>query len=233
MKKNLFINAITVFLIGLTGVASAQKVKIKVDESTERIGNGKNSALVVNIYDATSDEVESKWKSLMKDYKGKMSTSDGVFADNAVIQSINGNNTIDVYARAEKVKDGETKLIVAFDLGGAYLSSSMNDKLKEAKIIVKDFAIKTTKEAIAGQRKDAEKALDNLQDDQHDLEKKQAKLNSSIEDYKAKIEDYNKRIKEAGDDIAKNITDQEKKKAEVDSQKKVVEAVTAKENAVE
>lgn len=233
MKTIFLIGASIVFLIGVITPVSAQKIKIKVDESNERIGNGKNPALVVNIYDATPDEVESKWKSLMKDYKGKMSTSDGVFADNAVIQTINGNNTVDVYAKAEKVKDGETKLIVAFDLGGAYLSSAMNDKLKEAKKIVNDFAVKTTKDAIAGQRKDAEKVLGNLEDDKKDLEKKQEKLNSNIEDYKAKIEDYNKKIKEAQDDLAKNKTDQEKKKGEVDAQKKVVEAVTAKENAVE
>jgi chromosome segregation ATPase len=132
------------------------------------------------------------------------------------------------------VKDGETKLIVAFDLGGAFLSSSNNkDKFNEAKKMVNDFAIKTTKEAIAGQRKAAEKVLGNLTDEQHDLEKKQEKLNSNIEDYKAKIEDYNKRIKEAQDDLAKNKTDQEKKKAEADAQKKVVDAVTAKENSVE
>ena len=221
------------FILSVITDASAQKIKIKVDESNEHIGNGKNPALVVSIYDATPDEVESKWKSLMKDYKGKMSTNDGVFADNAVIQSINGNNTIDVYAKAEKVKDGETKLIVAFDLGGAFLSSSMNDKLKEAKKIVNDFAIKITKDAIAGQRKAAEKVLGNLQDEHKDLEKKQEKLNSNVEDYKAKIEDYNKKIKEAQDDLATNKTDQEKKKGEVDAQTKIVEAVTAKENAVE
>ena len=139
-----------------------------------------------------------------------------------------------MYAKAEKIKDGETKLTVAFDLGGAFLSSSNNnDKFKEAKKIVNDFAIKTTKDAIAGQRKTAEKLLANLNDDQHDLEKKQEKLNSNIEDYKQKIEDYNKKIKDAQDDLAKNKTEQEKKKGEVDAQKKVVDAVTAKENSVE
>ena len=204
MKTFLSIGIIA-FLLMVTITSSAQKVKIKVEESSEHIGGNKNPALVVSIYDATPEEVESKWKSLMKDYKGKMSTNDGVFADNAVISSINGNNTIDVYAKAEKVKDGETKLTVAFDLGGAFLSSSNNkDKFNEAKKMVNDFAIKTTKEAITGQRKAAEKVLGNLSDQQHDLEKKQEKLNSNIEDYKAKIEDYNKRIKEAQDDLAKN-----------------------------
>lgn len=223
---------ITLSLLFISFSSFAQK--IKVTESTERIGGNKNSAFVVSIYDATPSEVETKWKSLMKDYKGKVSIKDEVFADNAVIPSLNGNNTIDVYAKAEKVNEGETKLIVAFDLGGAFLSSSSSsDKLKEAKQIVHDFAVKTTKEAIAGQRKMAEKLFGNLQDDQHDLEKQQRKLNSNIEDYKAKIEDYNQRIKEAQDNIAKNKTDQEKKKQEIDIQKKAVDAVVAKENTVE
>ena len=221
---------LTFILISLSSFAQ----KIKTAESTEHIGGNKNPALVVTIYDATPEDVESKWKSLMKSYKGKMSTSEGVFADNAVISSINGNNTIDVYAKAEKIKDGETKLTVAFDLGGAFLSSSNNkDKFNEAKRIVNDFAVKTTKEAIAGQRKAAERLLAALSDDQHDLEKRQEKLNSNVEDYKVKIEDYNKHIKEAQDELAKNKTDQEKKKAEVEAQKKAVDAVTAKENSVE
>lgn len=208
--------------------------KIKVTESTERIGGNKNPAFVVSVYNTAPDEVASKWKSLMKDYKGKVTIKDEIFADNAVIPTINGNNTIDVYAKAEKVNDGETKLIVAFDLGGAFLSSSSpSEKLKEAKQIVHDFAVKTTKEAIAGQRKAAEKQLSSLESDQHDLDKQQKKLTSNIEDYKAKIEDYNKRIKEAQDDLAKNKTAQEKNKQELDAQKKVVSAAVAKENAVD
>jgi hypothetical protein len=210
------------------------KISIKVTESNERIGNGKNNALVVTIYDATPDEVGKAWKSLMKDYKAKVTMGDEILADNAVIKDINGNNTIDVYARVEKQKEGETKLIVAFDLGGAFLNSSDHkDKFNEAKKIVHDFAMNTTKEAIAGQLKIAEKAYSKLEDDQHDLEKQQKKLTSNVEDYKAKIEDYNKKIKEAQDDLTKNKTDQDNKKKELDAQKKVVDAVTAKEKAVE
>src|ERR1035437_8686753 len=131
---------ITLSLLFIAFSSFAQK--IKVVESTERIGGNKNSAFVVSIYNSTPDEVANKWKSLMKDYKGKVSIKDEVFADNAVISGINGNNTIDVYAKAEKINDGETKLIVAFDLGGAFLSSSSSsDKLKEAKQLIHDFAV--------------------------------------------------------------------------------------------
>ncbi|MFI5164359.1 MAG: hypothetical protein ACHQHP_03825 [Bacteroidia bacterium] len=228
------IGVISFFIIGVIVNVSAQKINIKVTESTEKIGGGKNSAFVVSIYDTDPEDIQSKWKSEMKGYKAKVSIKDEVFADNAVITAINGNNTIDVYAKTEKMKDGEVKFIVAFDLGGAFLSSSSSkDKYEEAKKMISDFAIKTTKESIAGQRKAAEKVLDKIQDQQHDLEKQQTKLNSSIEDYKAKIEDYQKRIKDAQADLEKNKADQEKKKKEVTDQKKVVETVTAKENAVQ
>ena len=210
-----------------------QKIVIRTNDQTENIGGGKNPALVVSIYDASPDEVESKWKSLMKDYKAKVSNNNGVFADNAVIAAVNGNNTIDVWAKTEKAKDDETRLIVAFDLGGAFLSSSNGDKFKEARKLVNDFAVKTTREAIASKRKTEEKKFDKLSDEQRDLEKKQEKLNSNIEDYKSKIEDYNNRIKDAQNELSKNKTDQEKKKSEVETQKKVLDAVTAKEKAVE
>lgn len=231
MKKIFFISTVAFCLFGIIGDAPAQK--IKVSESNEHIGGGKNPALVVTIFEAPQDEIESEWRSLMKSHKGKMSSSDGVFADNAIISSINDNNTIDVYAKTEKVKDGETKLIVAFDLGGAFLSSSMSGKFSEAKKMVYDFAIKTTREAIAGQRKSEEKKFSKLEDQQRDLEKQKSKLESNIEDHKQKIEDYKSKIKEAEENIAKNKSEQEKKKQEIEAQKKVVEAITAKEKAVD
>ena len=224
-------NILTLTLLLVAFSSFAQK--IKVSESDERIGGGKNPALVVSIYDASVYEVGSKWKSLMKGYKGKVDMKDEVFADNAVIKEINDNNTIDIYAKIEKVSDGETKLTVAFNLGGAFLSSSSKDKFNAAKTIVNDFAKKTTQEAIAGMRKAEEKKLSNMQDEQHDLEKKQEKLASSIEDYKQKIEDYKQKIKDAEDNTTKNKAEQEKKKTEITAQSKVVETVVAKEKAVE
>jgi len=225
--------SLTLFSVLLISIASFAQ-KIKVAESDERIGGGKNPAMVVSIYDVSVDDVGSEWKSLMKNKKAKVSMKDEVFADNAVISEINGNNTIDIYAKIEKVNDGETKLTVAFDLGGAFLSSSVDkEKFSQAKKMVHDFAIKTTKEGIAGKRKAAEKELSSLKSDQKELEKKHEKLTSSVDDYKQKIEDYKQKIKEAEDDKVKNKAEQEKKKADIVVQSKTVEAITAKEKAVE
>lgn len=205
---------------------SAFAQKISVSESTENIGGGSNNALVVTIYENTADEIEKAWRSLMKDYDAKVSSKDGVFADNAMIKTM-GNNSVDIYAKTVKVKDGEVKLIVAYDLGGAYLSSSKHpEQYKEAKRMVNDFAVKMTKEGIGGQLKAAQKVLDKMNDQQQDLVKDQTGLTKDIEDYKAKI-------KKAEDDIVKNKADQEKKKQEIEAQKKVVDAISTKQKAIE
>ena len=212
------------FVAGLFAtVSSAQK--IKVTESSENIGGGKNNALVVTIYEATPEDIEKEWKSRMKDFDAKVSSKDGGhFGDNAIIKSMAGNNTVDIYSRVEKVKDGESKLIVGFDLGGAYVSSG-KPEFAEAKRIVEEFAVKTTKEAIAGQLKAAQKVYNKLEDEHADLVEDQKKLEKDIEDYKAKI-------KKAEEDIVKNKDEQSKKKTEAEAQKKVVDAIAVKEKAI-
>lgn len=207
----------------LSVTAFAQK--INVSESTETIGGGSNNALVVSIFEASADDVEKAWKSLMKDMDAKVSSKDGIFADNAMIKTM-GNNPIDIYTKIIKVSNTEVKLIAGFDLGGAYLTSSKHpEQYKEAKRMVNDFAVKMTKEGIAGQLKAAQKIHEKLADQQSDLVKDQKSLEKDIEDYKAKI-------KKAEDDIVKNKAAQEKKKQEVEAQKKVVDAIAAKEKAV-
>ena len=220
MKKiNLLAPALLISL-----AATAQKIEVK--ESNEKIGNGSNNALVVTIYEADPSDIEKEWRSLMKDFNAKTSTKDGVFADNATIKSFGGNGTVDVYAKTEKGKEKETKFIVAFDLGGAYLSSSQHaQQFKEAKKMVNDFALKMTKEAIAGQLKAAQKLLDKLNDNQKDLVDKKRDLEVDIDDFKNKI-------KKAEDEIAKNKDAQDKKLKEIEAQKKALEEITAKEKAV-
>lgn len=227
MKKlSVFLPAI---LLGLA--ATAQKPEVR--ESNEKIGDGSSHpCLVSTIYQASADDVESKWKSKMKDLNPeKVSTKDGVFADNAKLKS-NGNNTVDIYARIEKGKENELKLIVGVNLGGAWMTSSNGSQYQEIKKMMMDVSTDLTKEALAAVTKMEQKKLDKLSDDQKDLEKDQNSLTKDIEDYKQKIEDYKAKIKKAEDDIVKNKSDQEKKKGEIDAQKKVVETAQSKEKDV-
>jgi hypothetical protein len=223
MKK--IITLAFVASIGIT--AYAQKIKIK--ESRESIGGASNNALVVTLYEVSPSEAEDAFRSFMKQYDGKRSSKDGgIFVDNATIKEIGGNNTVDVYGKSNGKKgDPEITFAVAFDMGGAFLNSGDHkDQYRAAEKIVKDFAVKATKDAIEEKLKAAQKIQSGFEDDQKSLEKDQKNLLSDIEDYKAKI-------KKAEDEITKNKSDQEKKKAEIEAQKKVVAEIDKKLKAVD
>lgn len=214
--------------LGLLIAVAGSSQKTKVDEKNEKIGGGNNNALVVYIYENTSDNILKEWKSLMRDNDAKVTTKDGEqFSDNAVIKRVNGNNTMDVYARAENGKDGEVKLIVGFNLGGAFLNSKEHSQqFKEAEKMLQEFANKLTKDAIEAQLKAAEKILGNMTDDQEDLVKKNKDLKEDIEEYKEKI-------KKAEGEIVTNEENQKKKLVEIEGQKKVVEDIKKKKAAVD
>lgn len=204
----------------------AQKVKVK--ESNESIGEGSHNALVVTLYGVNPSDAEDEFKAFMKEYDGKRSSKGGaIFIDNALIKEM-GANTVDIYGKANGKKgDPEITFIVAFDLGGAFLNSSEHKgQFNTAEKIVKDFAVKAIKNAVEEQLKGAQKIESKLEDNQKDLEKENKSLNSDIEDYKAKI-------KRAEDDIVKNKSAQDQKKAEIEAQKKVVGDIETKLKAVD
>jgi hypothetical protein len=213
-------------ILGFISIQAVAQKKIRVEEDRTNIGGGKNPSLIVTIYEASEDDINSGWKSIMKGYNGKISSKDGGhLADNVVIKDLS-NNTCDVYYKTEKVNDKEHKLIISVNLGGAFMNPSdhgtQNTYFKK---LLLDYATKTSNEAIADELKDAEKALSKLQSAQLGLEKDQDGLKRDIEGYKTKI-------KRAEDDITRNNTDQSKKKSEIESQKKVVETITKKKDAV-
>lgn len=223
MKKLLLLLVLPLVAINV----NAQKIKIDVNEKSEKIGDGSHNAMVVIIYDATKDDIEKEWKSKMKDYNAKVSTKGDIFADNALIKEIS-DNTVDVYARVEKgSNDNEWKFIVGFQMGEDWLSSSKYPaQYKAAEKIVKDFATKMTKDAMGDKVKTAEKALNKVKDEKSDLEKKNKDLHDDISNYQDKI-------KKAEDDIKSNEDEQKKKQAEVDAQQKVLDDLKARQNSVE
>lgn len=224
MKKLLFLLVAGIFALPV--LADDAKIKIKVEEKNEKINGGTHPCLVVTIYDAKPEDIEKEWKDKMKGYDAKVSGKDEIFADNALIKDIS-LNTCDVYAYTEKISDTETKFVVGFLLGETWLESKDNSaSYKAAEKIVKDFAVAQTKDAIAEKRKDAEKKLDEVKDDQADLEKKNKDLHEDIDE-------YNEKIKKAEEDIKANEAEQETKKKEVEDQQKAVDDLKSRENTVE
>lgn len=222
MKKHILTIAIAISSLQFF----AQDIKVK--ESNESFSNGSHNALSVTLYVTDVSMVEKEWKSRMKDfgYDKSSEKKDEYFFDNVIMKEL-GNNTMDVFSKVTENKSEKTvTLTVAFDLGGAYLSSSEHkDKFEYVKKMMHDFAVKITKEELDDQIKAAGKVLSNLQGKQSDLEKD----NKGLAD---DIVNYNQKIKKANEQIEQNKKDIETKKGEITAQQKVVDGIKAKKESV-
>ncbi|MFH0864630.1 MAG: hypothetical protein V1904_00440 [Bacteroidota bacterium] len=206
------------FILAFWGYATAQEIKVKEDK--ENIADAKNSVLTVIIYEADDSYVEKAWKNLMKEYNAKVSGKSEIFADDATITEMS-TNTIDVYAYTKKDDEG-VKLVVGFDLGGAFVSSSTHSyEFKAAEKIVKQFAVDASRKAVEEKLEDAMEKQKELEDELSGLKKKNDKSHKDIEEYKQKITD-------AEEDIIINEKDQETKTKEIEEQTKAVEKVQKK-----
>ncbi|PKP02613.1 MAG: hypothetical protein CVU11_11245 [Bacteroidetes bacterium HGW-Bacteroidetes-6] len=203
--KNLFL-----ILLVAAFAFNANGQKTKVTESTEKIGNGKNNCLVVNIAEANADDIIKEWKDKMKGFGAKVSGKSEMMADDATILAIS-SNTIDVYSVTEQ-KDGYVKFMVAFDLGGAYLNSKEHTSgYKAAEKMIYDFAIAMAKDAVNKQLNAQKEMVSKTEKNIKDLEKENEKLAKDIEDYKKRIEDAEKKTEENKSSIEtenKNLEEQ-------------------------
>ncbi|HXB41254.1 MAG TPA: hypothetical protein VNZ49_11980 [Bacteroidia bacterium] len=204
----------------------AQEVKIK--ESHESFSNGSHNALIVTVYVDDMNKVQKEWKSRMKDFGYQSANDKGneYIFDNVKFKDLS-NNPMDVYAKFEVLKDEKAiKMYVAYDMGGDYISSSAHGKEFDfMKKMMKEFAVKTSKDYVEDQLKDASKVLVKLQDKQKGLESDNKNLDDDIKNYEEKI-------KKAKDNIEKNKKDIETKKTEIETQKKVVEGVKKKLDSI-
>lgn len=215
----------------LTLVASANFTTaqtINVSEEKAAFSTGEQNALVTIIYQNLKDDVVSKWKNYLKDFKNEKVKFENneVFGDNVLIKEW-GNNPVDVYARFEENKgDNTVKMMVAFNLGGVYLTSSGDAvKYASAEKLVKDFAVKATKFPMEEKLRIAQKLLEDMDGDQKNLEKENKNLHDDIENYKNKIA-------KDEDEIKKNEDNQAKKKAQIEAQKVVTEQIKSEMEGV-
>jgi hypothetical protein len=213
-----------VLFAAMTGLA--QEVKIK--EGSESFSSGSHNAFHFNVYVSDLAKVQKEWKSKMKDFgyaDVKDKGNEYVF-DNVKFRDLS-NNPMDVYAKFEEDKsDKSVKMYVAYDMGGDYVSSGAHGKEADyMKKIMKDFAVKTSKDFVEDQWKDESKKLGKLEDKKKDLEKDNKDLDNDIKNYEEKI-------KKAKEDIEKNKKDIETKKTEIEVQKKVTDEVKKKLDSI-
>lgn len=209
------------FLIFTTS-AFAQNTEVL--EETASIDGKSRNCLTVVIASANTSDISKAWKKELKDMKGKVSDKKFLFADDCKVKSM-GDNSFDVYAMAEPANGG-AKLLVAFDLGGAYLGSRDHpDRFNAAKAILYNFAIEQTKEVVKIEIKGAEKTLATMGKDLVLLQK-------SKEESEAEIEAYKLKITEAQEAIKTNVAQQATKKTEIEGQTAIVGTLGIKLEAV-
>ena len=221
MKKGI----IGLLCIGICSMVTGQS--ISVSSTLAEIGGGENKAFSVIIAQSNEQVVKKEWKSLLKDYKSeKITMKKEIFGDNCLVGPVS-ENTIDVYAKITDKGDGNIELVSAFDLGGAYLSSS-HEGYGAAQKIIKDFAVKLTKMGIEKELKEKEKELEKAEKEVERLKKENDRLHQDIDRAKGMIEDANKTIDQAKLDIETNLKDQVAAKKSLEDHKSSVAEVGEK-----
>ena len=204
---------------------SFAQTKISVEEEMVAIDGMSRNSLTVMIPQASSDEVKKAWKKKLKDLKGKVSDKTVIFGDDCEDKSM-GENTFYVYSLVEEATDEDVRLVVAFDLGGAYLNTKEHpEKYPAAQKIVSDFAVEQAKEAVKIEIDAVQKVLKEFEKDLSGLEKDKEKLEKDIKDYQKKIED-------AKAEIEKNAAAQANKTTEIEGLKSSVTDLEKKMKAI-
>lgn len=222
-------NLLLLAAILASAFAYGQKA-ISVTEAKEQINNSDNNSLSVMVYNGNADDVKKAWKKALKDMKGKVSDKKvngkkELFADDCELKSM-GDNSFDVYSRVDEVAADGAKLIVAVDLGGAYLNSTDHaDRFKVMRDLVYNFGVEQNKAVVGEEIKVQEKALKELEKALADLVKEDQKLDKEIVDAKAKI-------KAAEAAKVTNANNRTAKTAAIAAQKETVKATQAKQAAV-
>jgi hypothetical protein len=227
-KRNISTMKVKLFLMaaGLVSVGTVLGQKVKVDVSNQSIGGGRHEAFVTAIYHSNESEVKKEWKALLKKYNPEKIKGGGeIVADNATISSIS-SNSIDIYATI-KESGGEVELVVAFDLGGAFVDGA-HSGAKTAEDMVYDFAVEMTTAGIEAEVKDAEKVLAAKEKEVDKLVKANDRLHQNIARWNGEIESATQSIKQAESDLEANEKEQDAAKKVVEEQEKAVQAVADK-----
>jgi len=191
----------------------------QVRENNLQMSLGIQNGLSITIPDADEDLIDKVWKKYTKDF-GKLARNKKAkeeYINDAVIQSINGSNAMDIYVSSE-----DNGLTAFFDLKNGFLSSAANPKeYKGASEFMQEFSYEV-------QREKTRMELEDEQDKLKKLDKKMRDLLSDNKSYYKDIDEANAKIKKAEANIITNEKNQDLTRSEIANQTKAVEAVQQK-----
>tara|TARA_R110002072_G_scaffold62872_3_gene157026 strand:+ start:1232 stop:1894 length:663 start_codon:yes stop_codon:yes gene_type:complete len=211
------------FILGLLVISTTafSQEKITVKEQVVAIDGTSRNSLTVMLLGSNTSDVKKAWKKQLKDLKGKVTDKTIIFGDNCKLKEM-GENSFDVYSLVENATDKGVKLVAAFDLGGAYLSTSAHpDKYPAAEKLLSNFAVEERKRVVSTEIENNQKILKGFEKALSTLEKEKV-------DYESTITDYEKKIEESKNEIERNIGNQTTKKKEIEGMKAIVAELEVK-----
>lgn len=191
----------------------------QVTEEMRSMNQGTHNALMISIPDADDRMVEKLWKKFMKSNGAKtkkVKKSEEWFSSSADISSINGSQSIDVYASFDQSGD-DVMMTAWFNMGDDdYLSSSAHpERYSAGESFLSEFEMEVYKEGVKAEIKDEENNLKKLESALKKLKKNNARYHKEIENAKEKIAKMEANIEE-------NIQEQEEANTKIDEQKMIV-----------
>ncbi|MFT7343913.1 MAG: hypothetical protein ACI9XP_000490 [Lentimonas sp.] len=200
--------------------------EIEVNQVSESYKNGRHNSLELFIPHATFDEVEKAIKSELKDWNGKFSSSKKEWTVTQATISSMGPKPFDVYVKLIPTKEGPARVVMAFDLGGAYLNSSGHMALYQAMSTkLQMLGVKVAKESVDEKLKEASKEQQKLAKEQESLSKENEQLNEDIVDYETRIEDAKNALETNKSNQSSNKESLEKKTEQVGELEKILSGI--------
>lgn len=194
----------------------------EIIEDTLSMSRGEKNAFTLVVPNATASISEDIWKKYVRDFKARTKLdkkSNEWLTDDAQIKAIS-ENTIDIYTKFnENLGAHYTEIVFWFDLGGAYLSSTVHpDKFSFAKSFMNSYGDMVTKVVIEDELKLQEKKLKELDSDLVKLMKDNDEFHKKIQEAQAIIDQMEKNIKV-------NLNEQDVKKGEIEAQRTTIDNV--------
>lgn len=201
--------------LGIALSTSAQ-FTVEVGEAPVNMSLGEKPAFVIQLGDADIKDVEKDMKKTFKDYKGKATgkMKEEILFDDLEIKAMS-DNTVDVYVKMYEV-GRDVRINAFFDLGGIYLSRRTHpDEADVAVDIMERLGYRYRRTQVGDELDEQQDILQNREQELEALIKETEKLHKDI----AAAERNISRIQK---DIADNEVDQERKRAEIETQKSVL-----------
>lgn len=200
----------------------------EIEEMVLPMSDGDKNALVLTLSKTDAKEVEKTWLKFIKDYDGKTKKKNKktgeIFTDNASIETMS-KNTVDIYTLIKSKNDG-SEMTVWFDLGGAYLSSTMHPESYQVAqemlaVYAKTISVGMAEEALKVEKEVLAKEGDKLKK----LDENEADMKKSIVDYQAKIKALEMEIEKNNEARKVQIKVVEEQRTKTDAAEKALKAV--------